>query len=95
MDDNQLLASRAHHLLFLALIGGISIWSDFGTFGGGQSASGGGSFSRQPSGFGLCHNTGVALLFLINVLEVLLSPLRWDTCHEWCGERKSQNRNPD
>ena len=36
MDDNQLLASRAHHLLFLALTGGI--WSDFGTFGGGQSA---------------------------------------------------------
>ena len=36
MDDNQLLASRAHHLLFLALICGI--WSDLGTFGGGQSA---------------------------------------------------------
>ena len=61
MDDNQLLASRAHHLLFLALIGGI--WSDFGIFGGGQSAWGGGSFSRQPAGFGHCHNTGVALLF--------------------------------
>ena len=44
---------------------------------------------------GLCHNTGVALLFLVNVLKVLLSPLRWDTCHEWCEERKSQNRNPD
>ena len=47
MDDNQLLASQAHHLLFLALI--CSIWSDLGTFGGGQSAWGGGSFSRcQP-----------------------------------------------
>ena len=44
---------------------------------------------------GLCHNTGVALLFLVNVLKVLLRPLRWDTCHEWCGERKSQNRNRD
>ena len=48
MDDNQLLASRAHHLLFLALICGIC--SDFDTFGGGQSAWGGGSFSRQPAG---------------------------------------------
>ena len=44
---------------------------------------------------GLCHNTGVALFFLINVSKVLLSPPRWDTCHEWCGERKFQNRNPD
>ena len=33
MDDNQLPASLAHHLLFLVLICGI--WSDFG---GSQSA---------------------------------------------------------
>ena len=38
---------------------------------------------------------GLPYYFLINVLKVLLSPLRGDTCHEWCGERKSQNRNPD
>ena len=49
MDGNQLLASQAHHLLFLVLICGI--WSDFGTFGGGQSAWGGSSFSRQPASF--------------------------------------------
>ena len=49
MNDNQLLASRAQHLLFVVLICGI--WSDFGTFGGGQSAWGGGSFSHRPAGF--------------------------------------------
>ena len=38
---------------------------------------------------------GLLYSFLINVLKVLLSPLRWETCHEWCGERKSQNRNPN
>ena len=49
MDDNQLLASRANHILFLALICGI--WNDFGTFRGGQSARGGGSFSRRLASF--------------------------------------------
>ena len=92
MDDNQFLASRAHHLLFLALIGGI--WSDLGTFGGGQSAWAARSAASRPV-LAFVITLGFALLFLINVLKVLLSPLRWDTCREWWGERKSQNRNPD